>query len=151
MLQESQIDLVFSKSFQDIAEYLHACMRTLTKLVYPKNETSFDNALKLSKLKSSDEMTLEEKENFKLTEVWIAMLQQIPMLSRAKATSFAKSREGFSCPRKLLDTYNNPLIDINQKKFLAAPLFSKNSREVKLSRELYSLFTNMNPNTLLDE
>ena len=98
------------------------------------------------------------------------MLSSIPSVSQDKAKSLSRI---YSCPTALRLSYQNPAISDNDKKLLLQKSFHfvadenqefsgiekmnvkvklKNSRvEAKLSKKLFHIFTEMDPDFLFDE
>lgn len=86
-----------------------------------------------------------------LQETWIRMLQMIPKVSNEKARTFVRD-EKLSCPLKLLDVYSDANLSVDQKKALLQSSFSsKAGREIKISKQIYNLFVELDPSFSLSD
>jgi len=69
----------------------------------------------------------------------------VPHLSRAKAKAIAKDGTRFSCPLKLLEAYEDQNLSITEKRTLLEKSFGSRGSDRQLSKQIYNLFNQHNP------
>lgn len=99
-------------------------------------------------------MTAEEKEKLVYRAIWMSMIQMIPRFGRDKARAFVQEGK-YSCPRALLDAYNDSSLSVEEKEALVNHLVTggqgaSQRAYVKLSKSLYNLFMSTDPDILIN-
>ena len=137
-----QVECIHCSSVDEVSNHLRKMTRVLAE--QPNKNRGISELECISKLKP--ECSDLDPDYERAMDCWIRQLQQIPRISRPIALNLACHH---ATARSLWNVYQQPDMDVEEKRYWTADMFSERSTQAKLASHLYTVLTSTDPDEIL--